>query len=120
LIDLLLDTFDTLLEEISSFIVLFYVNIGLSDVFHEVAGVVVELFNHLQGLVIFEDAIGEMTHEIFFACVSMQFIDNPYFLINFVDIFRSLVVRNINVQISIEDEFTSLIEFVQIKIEAVH
>jgi hypothetical protein len=97
IIDLLLYAFDAVLQVLYTLIVFLYVDVGLSDIFHEIAGVVAQFHHHLQCLVVLEDTIREMPHEVIFAGVAMQLVYNPHLFVDLMDIFGSLVLWNLYV-----------------------
>lgn len=104
----------------NALIILLDVDVGLSDILHEVARVIPQFYHHLQCLVVLENTIGEMPHEVVFTGVAMQLVYDPYLFVYLVDILCSLILGDLYIDVTIEDELATFIEFMQLEVETVH
>lgn len=103
---------NAIFEVVYALIVFLYVDVGLSNILHEVAGVISQFDHNLECLVVLEYTIGEMADEVILAGVAMKLVYDSHLLVDLVDILSSLILRDLDVEIAVEDELAPFIELV--------
>lgn len=61
-----------------------------------------------------------MADEVILAGISVQLINDLYLLVDFIDVLRPFVLRNLNLQIPVQNEFATLVQLVQLQVQSVH
>lgn len=108
-----------LLEEVEGFVIFFDEEVGLPDSLHEVTGVVLQLTDDLKSFVIFQYFIGEVPHEVLLGRIPVQLVDDPDLFVDVSDILRPLELRYIDLDVTINYKFASVVQFEQLLVQSV-
>jgi hypothetical protein len=108
-----------LLEEEEGFVILFDEEIGFPDSLHQVTGIILQFANDLQCLVIFQYFVGEVPHEVLLGRIPVQLVDDPYLFVDVSDILRPFELRYINLNITIDNKFASIVQFEQLLVQTI-
>lgn len=111
---------DTLLVILNGLIHLLHVEVTIADVFKQRACFVIDLVQVSLGLAVGEDLIDVVAGEVGRVAVFVEFVYDPYFLINLADVFGAGVNWDLDVDIVLDYKCTVVGQLDHLFVEAVH
>lgn len=92
---------------------------NISNILQSITSIVTKPFKKLKDLIVFKQFLCGVATEVWGSAVSMEFIDDPNLIIHIPDILSPIVLTNLNIDVSIHNEMTSIVQLEQFFIQTV-
>lgn len=117
--DFFLDCLNALLQIEDRLLILLDVQISIANVLVEKTGIIIELFEDMNSLNVFEYFVGIVAYKVLLGCISKQLIDYPHFFIDLDNVLCANELRYFDSDVVFHYKFAVIVYLEQLQIQII-